>query len=136
MRAEFSVMLKRFLRALIGVSVAYAVAAQGLLIALGGFAPVAQAQDVGPAFELCLHDSQDAPAQPPASTPDQSGCTHCLFCFTGAHQALVAGAPAAFHRVDLPPPQHWRAKARDRVLPPAPLQIPEVLRALRNSPVR
>jgi hypothetical protein len=103
MRAEFrlSVKLKPFLRALIGVSVAYAVAAQGLLIALGGFAPVAQAQDVGPAFELCLHDSQDAPAQPPASTPDQSGCTHCLFCFTGAHQALVAGAPATFHRVEV-----------------------------------
>jgi len=101
MRAEFSVMLKRFLRALIGVSVAYAVAAQGLLIALGGFPSVAQAHDDASGFELCLHDSQDAPAQPPASTPDQSGCTHCLFCFTGAHQALVAGAPATFHRVEV-----------------------------------
>jgi len=103
MRADFRlrVKFKRFLRALIGVSVAYAVAAQGLLIALGGFPPVAQAHDDASGFELCLHDSQDAPAQPPASTPDQSGCTHCLFCFTGAHQALVAGAPATFHRVEV-----------------------------------
>jgi hypothetical protein len=102
MRADFRlrVKFKRFLRALIGVSVAYAVAAQGLLIALGGFPAVAQAHDGASGFELCLHDSQDAPAQSPANTPAQSGCTHCLFCFAGAHQALVGAAPAAFHRVD------------------------------------
>jgi hypothetical protein len=103
MRADFrlSVKFKRFLRALIGVSVAYAVAAQGLLIALGGFPPVAQAHDDASGFELCLHDSQNAPAQSPANTPDQSGCTHCLFCVAGAHQALISGAPTAFHRVDV-----------------------------------
>jgi hypothetical protein len=102
MRGEFvlSVKFKRFSRALIGVIVAYAVAAQGLLFAIGAIAPVAQTHDGAPGFELCLHDSQDAPAQFPASNPDASGCTHCLFCFAGAHQVLVGAAPAAFHRVD------------------------------------
>jgi hypothetical protein len=91
----------RVLRPLIGVVVAYAVAAQGLLIVLGGFPAVAQARDGAPGFELCLHDSQDAPAQSPASNPDQSGCTHCIFCFAGAHQAVVGAALAAFHHVQI-----------------------------------
>ena len=45
---------KRFCRPLMGIIVAYAVAAQSLLIALGGFTLPAQADDGTPAFELCL----------------------------------------------------------------------------------
>ena len=91
----------RVLRPLTGVIVAYAVAVQGLLIALGGFTPMAQAHDGAPGFELCLHDSQDLPAQSPAPTSDQSGCTHCFFCFAGAHQALISAAPSVFHRIEI-----------------------------------
>jgi hypothetical protein len=92
---------KRFLRPLIGVVIAYAVAVQGLLIALGGFPPVAQGRDGAPGFELCLHDSQDTPAQSPASKPDQSGYTHCLYCFAGAYQAVIGATPTAFHRIEI-----------------------------------
>jgi hypothetical protein len=87
----------RVLRPLTGVIVAYAVAVQGLLIALGGFVPVAQAPDGVPSFELCLHDSQDAPA----TVPDTSRCTHCIFCFAGAHDAAIGAAPGVFHRIDI-----------------------------------
>ena len=80
-------------RPLIGVIVAYAVAAQALLIALGGFSLPASAGDAAPGFELCLHDTEGAPAAP-AGIPDQSGCNHCIFCFAGAHHAL---APAPSH---------------------------------------
>ena len=66
MRGVFrlSVKSKRFLRPLIGIVVAYAVAAQGLLIALGGFSLPANVGGDTPAFELCLHDAQDAPELP------------------------------------------------------------------------
>ena len=37
----------------------------------------------------------------PASNPDQSGCTHCIFCFAGAHHAVIGTAPAVFHRVNV-----------------------------------
>ena len=53
--------IKRFGRPLIGVVVAYAVAAQSLLIVLGGFSLPAQADDGAPAFELCLHDAASKP---------------------------------------------------------------------------
>jgi hypothetical protein len=49
---------KRPWRPLTGVLVAYAVAAQSLLIALGGFAIPAHANADPAAFELCLHDAQ------------------------------------------------------------------------------
>jgi hypothetical protein len=90
----------RFWRALIGVVVAYAVAAQSLLIPLGGFALPAEAHENAPTFELCLHDTQEAPALP-ARNPGQSGCTHCIFCFAGSHHALVGSPPVLAHRVDV-----------------------------------
>jgi len=37
----------------------------------------------------------------PADNPDHSGCTHCIFCFAGAHHAVIGSAPAIFHRVDV-----------------------------------
>jgi hypothetical protein len=85
-------------RPLVGIVVAYAVAAQSLLIALGGFSLPAQTNDGASAFELCIHDSRGT-AEIPAGTPDSVGCTHCIFCFAGAHQAVAGNAPEIAHRV-------------------------------------
>jgi hypothetical protein len=88
---------------LIGVIAAYAVAAQSLLIALGGLPVPAQAHDGTSAFEVCLHDSQQVgkdAEQLPASNPDQPGSKHCIFCFAGTHHAVVGAATGLFHRVD------------------------------------
>lgn len=94
---RLSVKSKRLLRPLIGVIVAYAVAAQSLLIALGGFSLPANVGDA-PAFELCLHDAKGAP-ELPASNPDHCGCTHCIFCFAGSHHAVIEASPAVFRRI-------------------------------------
>ena len=91
---------ERFWRSLLSVVVAYAVAIQSLLIAVGGFSLPSNAGQNAPAFELCLHDAAGEPALP-ASNPDQSGCTHCIFCFAGAHHAVIGTAPAVFHRVNV-----------------------------------
>lgn len=89
---------KRFWRPLIGVVVAYAVAVQSLLIALGGFAlAAAPTNDASPAFELCLHDGGAAPALP-AGAPTHAPCTHCIFCFAGANHAVIGSPPALIHR--------------------------------------
>jgi hypothetical protein len=90
---------RRFWRPLIGIVVAYAVAAQSLLIVLGGLNIVAHANEGQPGFELCLHGSQNAPDQP-AGAPGHPGCTHCIFCFAGAHHALVGAPPVLFARVN------------------------------------
>ncbi|MGD0421503.1 MAG: hypothetical protein ABSA68_18290 [Xanthobacteraceae bacterium] len=92
--------IKQFWRPLIGVVVAYAVAAQSLLIALGGFSLPAHADVAVPGFELCLHDSQGAPALP-AEAPAHPGCSHCIFCFVGSHHALIGSPPVLFSRVDV-----------------------------------
>ena len=89
----------RFWRSLLSIVVAYAVAIQSLLIAVAGFSLPADAGENAPAFELCLHDTSGAP-ELPASKPD-SGCTHCIFCFAGAHHAVIGTAPAIFHRIDV-----------------------------------
>lgn len=91
---------KRFWRSLIGVVVAYAVAAQSLLIALGGFALPAHANEGVPGFELCLHSGQTPPVLP-AGIPGHPGCSHCIFCFAGSHHALIGSPPVLFHRVDV-----------------------------------
>jgi hypothetical protein len=88
----------RLLRPLISVIVAYVVAVQSLLIALGSFSLPANAGDNAPAFELCLHAGQDA-SELPGGNPDHTGCTHCIFCFAGSHHAAFGAAPAVFHRV-------------------------------------
>jgi hypothetical protein len=90
----------RFWRPLLSVAVAYAVAIQSLLIAVAGFSLPADAGQNAPAFELCLHDASGAP-ELPASNPDRSGCTHCIFCFAGAHHAVIGTTPAVFHRVNV-----------------------------------
>ena len=89
---------RRFLRPLIGIVAAYAVAAQSLLIALGGLNLAAQASELQPGFELCQHGSQGAPDLP-IGAPGGPGCTHCVFCFAGSHHALVGSPPFAFVRV-------------------------------------
>jgi hypothetical protein len=91
---------KRFGRPLLGLVVAYAVAAQSLLIAFGGFALAAPADAGAPGFELCLHDGQSAPDSS-GGTPTHPGCTHCVFCFAGSHHALAGSPLVPFHRVDV-----------------------------------
>jgi hypothetical protein len=87
-------------RALLSVVVAYVVAAQSLLIAIAGVSLAPNAGQNAPAVELCIHDASDAP-QVPASKPDLSDCTHCIFCFAGAHDAVIGTEPAVFHRVNV-----------------------------------
>ena len=102
MRGVFRLSVKsgRFLRPFIGIVVAYAVGAQSLLIALGGLSLPANVGGDAPAFELCLHDAQDAP-ELPAGNPDHSSCTHCILCFAGSHHAVIGAARVAFHRVHI-----------------------------------
>ena len=92
---------RRLWRPFLGLVVAYAVATQSLLLVLGGFALAAHpTTDAAPAFELCLHDGQDA-AKPPAGKPDKAGCTHCIFCFAGSHHALIGSPPVLVYRLDI-----------------------------------
>ena len=89
--------IKRLWRPFIGIVVAYAVAAQSLLLVLGAFALPAAADSALAGFELCHQDAQAAP-ELPTGNPDHLACTHCILCFAGAHQAVIAGAPAASYR--------------------------------------
>ena len=89
----------RLWRSLLSIVVAYAVAIQSLLIAVAGFSLPADAGQNAPVLELCLHDTSGA-QELPASKPD-SGCTHCVFCFAGAHHAVIGAASAVFHRVNV-----------------------------------
>jgi hypothetical protein len=82
-----------------GVIVAFAVAAQSLLIVLGGFSTLAQADPAPLAFELCHHDA-DTPSLP-TGAPVHRGCSHCIFCFAGSHHATLGSSPDLVHHVDL-----------------------------------
>lgn len=93
-------MAKRLRRPLVGVVAAYAVAAQSLLIALGGFTLSANAGAGVPAFELCQHDVQDVPELPVGDSKHPQ-CTHCIFCFGASHHGVVAARPVIFERIDL-----------------------------------
>jgi hypothetical protein len=86
-------------RTLMSVVVAYVVAIQTVLIAVGGFSSPANAGQNASAFELCLHDVSSVP-EVPASQPDLY-CTHCIFCFAGAHDAVIGTEPAVFHRANI-----------------------------------
>jgi hypothetical protein len=90
----------RLWRSLLSIAVAYAIAVQSLMIAVAGFSLSAEASQNGPAFELCLHDTAGTPALP-ADKPDLSGCTHCIFCFAGAHHAMAGAAQVFFGRIEL-----------------------------------
>lgn len=89
---------KRLWRPLLGIVVAYAVAAQSLLIALGGFALATPADQTPPAVVLCHHEDQGT-AELPDGNSQHAGCTHCVFCFAGAHVAVVGAKPALLHRL-------------------------------------
>ena len=89
-----------FWRWLIAVVLTHAVAAQLLLVVLGGFSLASNAEQSAPAFELCSHDANGA-TQSPTKIPDQSGCTHCIFCFAGAHHAVIGTARTFFRRVNV-----------------------------------
>jgi hypothetical protein len=95
---ELGGMKTRIGRSLLSVVVAYAIAVQSLLIAIAGFSLPADADLNAPAFALCLHDSSGA-EKLPAGDSDRSGCTHCIFCFAGAHHALAGAAPVFFGRL-------------------------------------
>ena len=90
----------RYWRTLLSVVVAYMVAIQSLLIAVAGVSVPADAGQNAPGFELCLHDASGAP-EPPAGKPDISDCTHCIFCFARAHDAVVGTTPVLFHRINI-----------------------------------
>jgi hypothetical protein len=92
--------LRRVGRPLLGIIVAYAVAAQSLFIALGGFGLPVAADALAPGFELCVHDggAPDLPVGAPPS-PSHPACSHCIFCFAGSHHALAAPPSALFHNV-------------------------------------
>lgn len=96
-RFEHGKKSRRLWRPLIGIVVAYAVAVQSLLIALGGFALAAPANDTLSAFELCLHDRGAAPALP-AGAPTHAPCTHCIFCFARVNHAVIGSPLALIHR--------------------------------------
>jgi hypothetical protein len=81
-----------FWRPLVGIAVAYAIAAQSLFIVLGGFGLIAPADRSVPGFTLCHHDDSDAPAAP-AGAPDQPPCNHCIFCFAGSQHVVLASPP-------------------------------------------
>jgi len=87
-------------RRLVGAVLALAVALQALLVAVGGFSLTTNADQSPPAFELCSHDANGA-TQSPAKLPDHSGCTHCIFCFAGAHHVVICAMSSAFHRVNV-----------------------------------
>jgi len=87
-------------RRLIGAVLVHAVAVQALLVAVGGFSLTANADQSPPAFELCSHDANGA-THSPARLPDHSGCTHCIFCFAGAHHVVICATSSAFHRVNV-----------------------------------
>jgi hypothetical protein len=89
---------RRVGRSVLSVVVAYAIAVQSLLIAIAGFPTPADAGANATAFALCLHDQSGA-AEQPAAPADHSGCTHCIFCFAGAHHAVAGAAPIVFGRV-------------------------------------
>jgi hypothetical protein len=90
----------RFWQSLLSVIVAYAVAIQSLLIGVAGLSMPANAGENAAAFELCLHDTSGVP-ELPASKPDLSDCTHCIFCFAGDLDAVIGTAPALFHRINV-----------------------------------
>jgi hypothetical protein len=89
----------RFWRPLIGITVAYAIAAQSLLIVLGGFGLIAPATQSVPGFAICHHEDSGTPGAP-AKAPGHPGCTHCIFCFAGSHHALIASPAIVFARLD------------------------------------
>jgi hypothetical protein len=104
-------------RSLLSVVVAYAVAVQGLLIGVAGFSMPADAGQNVPALELCLHDTSGVP-ELPASKPDLSDCTHCIFCFAGDLDAVIGTAPALFHRINIAMVVvPWRGDSSGRRLP-------------------
>jgi hypothetical protein len=90
---------KRSWRPLISVLVAYAVAAQTLLITLSGFALAAHVDTEAAAFAVCLHDVQSEPGLP-AGTGHPS-CSYCICCLAGLHHALIGSPPAVCQRLEI-----------------------------------
>jgi len=87
-------------RRLIAAVLAHAVAAQALIVVLGGFSFTANADQSSLTFELCSHDANGA-TQSPARLPDDSECAPCIFCFVGTHHAVACNTSSAFHRVNV-----------------------------------
>jgi Protein of unknown function (DUF2946) len=90
----------RLWRPLLGIVVAYAIAAQSLLITLGGFTLASQVDQTAPTVVLCHHvDEGTAPA--PGGKSGHAGCTLCVFCFASAHVAVIGTQPILLRRVSV-----------------------------------
>lgn len=90
----------RLWRPVLGIVVAYAIAAQSLLITLGGFALSPQADQTAPTVVLCHHvDEGTTPA--PGGKSGHAGCTLCVFCFASAHVAVIGAQPILLRRVSV-----------------------------------
>jgi len=98
--AKVRIVSNRLWRPLIGVVIAYAVAAQTLLVALGGFSLPASAIGSTVDVELCLHDAADVQDFPVGNTK-HSQCTNCIFCFGASHWGAIRPPTVLFHRVYL-----------------------------------
>jgi len=95
---KFGVRADRWWQPLVAIVIAYAVAAQTLLIALGALTIAAQANEGLPAFEIC-HHGQLAPDQPGRNAPFHHGCNHCIFCFAASHHAVIDAPTLVVHRM-------------------------------------
>jgi len=105
-------------RPFIGIVVAYAVAAQSLVVTVGGFAALAPADTGAAAFVLCAHKSDGTPVQP-ADAPTYPGCNHCIFCFAGAHHAVIGSLVIAVLRISVA-----RADVAPTSVAQAPVRLP------------
>lgn len=116
-------------RPLIGAIVAFAIAAQTLLIAFGLTLPARA--DIGiSTFELCQHDAQDVP-NAPAGDPAAAACSHCIFCFAGSHHAAIGPPAVLFQRVDIGIAATTRAFGR----PPPPRLSAHSIASPRGPPL-
>jgi hypothetical protein len=86
---------ERSWRPLLGLLVAYAVAIQSLLVAIGGIAPSAPGLTT---FELCSHDGQGGSELPTSYPSHHSGWAHCILCVAGSDHAVTGAPPAVYHR--------------------------------------
>lgn len=90
---------QRSWRALIAIVAAYAVAAQSLLLILGGLDLASASKNGQPDLELCQHEGESAPALPAGN--QTTTCIHCIFCFAGSYHAVIGARVVLSRNVDV-----------------------------------